>query len=215
MNRRIPSHPVAGGVLLALVALSPAPMALAAVADLERRIAECAGLSEPSDRLACFDSIAADAAPDAGRSPLATDPPPQPEPPRASRQPAPPAPAAPPVDTPAPDLRSERQAVTVPRAPEPAVESPDASFGAEMLERPGDDERDRGAQQMSAELVRLEEQPRGERVFYLSNDQVWVELAPGRGLFREGQAVTVRRALMGGYMLQAEGVRGSRVRRIR
>ncbi len=212
MNEEIPSRAVAGNALVLTLLLLASHSVAAAPVDLDRRLAECAGLSDPSDRLACFDSVAADR--QSGRSTAAARPPvaglpavEPPEQPAPAAQPSPAQAEARPVPSPIADAEAD---------PPGAVSGPDeASFGAEMLERPDQEARDRGARQISAELVRVEKQPYGEQVFHLSNDQVWVELAPGRGLYREGQTVTVRRALMGGYMLQADGVRAARVRRIR
>ncbi|MEQ8858740.1 MAG: hypothetical protein RIC56_08840 [Pseudomonadales bacterium] len=195
-----PAVRIAGWLLLAAALSLFRPLAVAAGVDVDRRLAECAALSAPSDRLACFESIAADRA--AARTAGAAPQPPRP----AQPVPAPPA---------APEPAAPRPAVPQPGVAKPApLEDPDASFGAEMLERPAD-VRDRGASQISADIDRVEARTHGERIFHLTNGQVWEELEAGRGRYRSGQSITIRRALLGGYMLEADGVPAARVRRIR
>lgn len=67
---------------------------------------------------------------------------------------------------------------------------------------------------ISASIDRLQSRPFGERVFHLSNGQVWTELEPGRSRYRPGMAVTIERTTFGGYVLSTEGGRPSRVRRL-
>lgn len=69
-------------------------------------------------------------------------------------------------------------------------------------------------QAIRSSLLRIEERPRGERVFYLESGEVWTEIEPGRARYEAGAEVHINRTLFGSYMLSVEGVRATRVRRL-
>jgi hypothetical protein len=71
-----------------------------------------------------------------------------------------------------------------------------------------------GPREVSASILRLEQRPHGERVFHLSNGQVWTELEAGRARYREGLAVRIEQTTFGAYMLSSAAGRATRVRRL-
>ncbi|MGE0621317.1 MAG: hypothetical protein AB7I04_11835 [Pseudomonadales bacterium] len=68
---------------------------------------------------------------------------------------------------------------------------------------------------VQARIEHLAQQPRGERIFQLSNGEIWVELEPGRAGYESGMTVVIERTALGGYMLSTDGGRATRVRRVR
>ena len=136
---------------------------------------DCAGLTDGTARLACFDALAERlTGPDARMDQT------------ASPSPAGPAPDARPATDTAPRVEPHPERAG---APEPAI--------------------------VQAVIERLQQQPRGERVFHLSNGQIWVELEPGRRRYREGMNVTVERTTLGSHMLSTDSGRATRVRRLK
>lgn len=92
----------------------------------------------------------------------------------------------------------------------------EARFGRETVRSPQpapqtDEDEPSG---IEAVLVRLDQLPRGERVFYLDNGQVWAETSPGRSRYRADMTVRVERTPMGGYILSTDRGRATRVRRL-
>ncbi|MDX2238105.1 MAG: hypothetical protein NW203_11125 [Hyphomonadaceae bacterium] len=77
----------------------------------------------------------------------------------------------------------------------------------------GEGEAAEALEALQMEIARIE--PRGPRVaFRMTNDQVWVQTESRRVAgIRTGDAVTIRRAAMGGYMLVPEHGAPHRVRR--
>lgn len=67
---------------------------------------------------------------------------------------------------------------------------------------------------VEAQIERVAQQPRGERVFFLSNGQIWQELEAGRARYRKGMTVTVERTTLGGYILSTDSGRATRVRQL-
>lgn len=81
----------------------------------------------------------------------------------------------------------------------------------------GGDDDDDGVDQIGATLSAIQRDGSGHWVYTLDNGQVWVQTdgsAPGRSP-RVGQAVVVRRASLGSFMISIEGRPGVRVRRAR
>jgi len=68
---------------------------------------------------------------------------------------------------------------------------------------------------ITAKIDRVEERIHGERIFYLSNGQVWEEVNAGRGRYPTNTPVRIERAALGSFLLRADGLPASRVRRIR
>jgi len=67
---------------------------------------------------------------------------------------------------------------------------------------------------VSSSIERVERRPRGQRILYLANGQVWTELQRGRGQFRSGLRVEIERTFTGGYLLSTESGLVTRVRQV-
>ncbi len=102
-------------------------------------------------------------------------------------------------------------------APDDTSPGADDGFGRESLPRDVKDEPAAPAppERLTARIERLEQQPRGERVFHLSNGQIWTELETGRARYRPGMSVTIERTTLGGYILSTDTGRATRVRRVK
>jgi hypothetical protein len=74
---------------------------------------------------------------------------------------------------------------------------------------------DSGLAELQMVVDRVVERPLGYHAFVMTNGQVWAQVQPGRvGNVRAGSNVTVRRAMLGSFMLTSErGGAGHRVRR--
>jgi hypothetical protein len=161
----------------------------------------CRAVAEPSARLACFDREAAllasvpaanrEAAP-AGGQQVAPGPGPGPALP----------PAAPGHTPPSAPLDPQQQF----GLPEHAVAAREVAAGTRATD----------AAKIESHLVRLAQAPDGRWIFTLDNQQVWRELASeGDLLAKPGDAVTISRAFLGSYWLQAPTGRGCKVTRVR
>jgi hypothetical protein len=185
----------------------------------------CRALADPSARLACFDREAALLAsvPAANREAalLASVPAANREAalpasvPAANREAAPAggqqvAPGPGPALPPAAPSRSPPSAPLDPQQqfglPEHAVAAREVAAGTRATD----------AAKIEAHLVRLAQAPDGRWIFTLDNQQVWRELASeGDLLAKPGDAVTISRAFLGSYWLQAPTGRGCKVTRVR
>ena len=67
----------------------------------------------------------------------------------------------------------------------------------------------------NAKVVKLTKRSRGELVFELDNDQVWLQTTPRFLSIKEGDSVTVKRSRMGSYALRTDKGAATRVKRIR
>lgn len=92
--------------------------------------------------------------------------------------------------------------------------APAEEFGGEMLRRSAAAAPANGVEQIEAVLAAVERRPRGEHLFRLSNGQLWTETEAGRFRYRRGEAVTIARTPLGGYMLSTTQGRATRVRRL-
>lgn len=69
--------------------------------------------------------------------------------------------------------------------------------------------------EISATVMRIDRNNRGERVFTLDNGQRWMQAESGRSVpLAEGAAVTIERAAFGGFRLVTPAGAGLRVRRL-
>lgn len=69
--------------------------------------------------------------------------------------------------------------------------------------------------EISAVVMRIDSNSRGERVFALDNGQRWMQAESGRSVpLAEGAAVTIERAAFGGFRLVTPAGAGLRVRRL-
>jgi hypothetical protein len=100
----------------------------------------------------------------------------------------------------------------------PPVRAPEEEFGLTPAQLA---ERDRGAssvpvlEQLEARVSSVARTGSGHFVITLDNGQRWTEVAPSeRVRFRQGDAVTIRRASLGSFLARGPGSGGSvRVRR--
>lgn len=88
--------------------------------------------------------------------------------------------------------------------------------GRELDERKPEAEREQRIDSLEAMVTGVRGIQGGQRVLTLDNGQVW-QLTEGgtRGPLKEGDAVVVRRALMGSFILVTPGGVGLRARRLR
>lgn len=91
---------------------------------------------------------------------------------------------------------------------------PDDAATAETKSEPKETEAAPEPSRWRGRVDRIERQPRGEQVFFLVNDQIWVELEPGRFRYQAGAEVIIERTTSRGYVLFTDAGRATRVRRI-
>jgi len=194
------------GPLLAALALC-APAALHAGSGTDDGLARCRAIGADAQRLACYDALA-------GRAPPPS--PPAPALPAAAGAPA----AAPAATTAVAAAATAAGASPGPAAPAAApAPTPEELFG---LDPARSDARVRDA----AGIGRVEELPlrvaevrrdaTGKAVLGFDNGQAWAQLDTTPVRLAPGDAVVIRRAAFGSYLLMpATGNRSIRVRRIR
>lgn len=69
-------------------------------------------------------------------------------------------------------------------------------------------------QPIESRLQAIDRTARGQYRFTLENQQIWVEVTPGRGGFRSGSQVRIDPTAMGSFVLLDEDGRSTRVRRL-
>ena len=98
------------------------------------------------------------------------------------------------------------------QAPVPARPEAATAFGlpAQPSPVPASEVRE-----ISALVLRIDRNSRGERVFALDNGQRWIQAESGRSVpLAEGAAVTIERAAFGGFRLVTPAGAGLRVQRL-
>jgi len=174
---------------LLLTLVLAAPLALAAQ-PADRALGRCRGLAEAAARLACYDAL-----------PLPPEPPAAPQ---AAAQPARPAAVA------AVGVAPAVTAVAAPVAAAPATTAltPEAAFGLES--------RRSAVQDISSTLPGLFEGWDRNTRFTLANGQIWqVSDGTSASYYLRSPKVTVRRAALGSFRLEIEGVnQAPRVQRV-
>jgi hypothetical protein len=194
----------------ALLAASIGLVAQSAAGDSSLAgVRACRALADAVARLACYDretdALDAASAPPAARA----------EPPVISGTPAAgkitasataPAPVAPPapVAFPAPvaPVLNAQQRFGL---PDGAVAAQEVAAGARAADVP----------KIEAHLVRVSSAADSRLIFTLDNQQVWRQVRPeGELLAKVGDAVTVRRGVLGSYWLQFPSGRGCKVSRV-
>ncbi len=146
----------------------------------------CAAIGAAGSRLDCYDRLA-------GRLPAPESPPP-PTPPTLAT-----GPAATPPHGPPPAV-----------APAPAA-APNASFGLYALEHPAPPKT---AALIGIKVVAVADHDDGSQTVTLAGGQVW-QLAEADPLLAAGDAVTIRRAALGSFLMSTPTGRTHRVRRLR
>jgi hypothetical protein len=182
-------------VLLPLLTVAAAGLAAAdtPAAPLQNGLKACAAIAAAAERLACYDQLSGRSAPAA---PAAA------RPGAAQLAPAP-APAAPPAPT---------AAAVASAAPSPAVPAPapPQSFGLYAAEHPAPPP---AAKSLTARVASLGHSASGRQTLALEDGQLW-ELDDGDPLLAVGDAVTIRRASLGSFMIETPSRREHRARRL-
>lgn len=175
----------------------------------------CRALADAVARLACYDretdALDAASAPPAARAepPVISGTPAAGKITASATAPAPVAPAAPgappaPVAPPAPmaPVLNAQQRFGL---PDGAVAAQEVAAGARAADVP----------KIEAHLVRVSSAADSRLIFTLDNQQVWRQVRPeGELLAKVGDAVTVRRGVLGSYWLQFPSGRGCKVSRV-
>jgi hypothetical protein len=185
-------------LLLTLACAAPAARA-AETAD--SALARCRSLPEAAARLACYDAVPLAAAPTVPPSATAA------AAPQAAVQPAAPVVVAAPAVAVAPAVG----AVVAPAAGVPAAGvalTPEAAFGLES--------RRSAVQDIRSSLIGVFEGWDRDTRFTLANGQVWqISDGTSASYFLRNPKVTVRRAALGSFRLEIEGVnQAPRVQRV-
>ncbi len=63
-------------------------------------------------------------------------------------------------------------------------------------------------------IAAIKAEPQQKMVFRLENGQVWIQTAPRTSPFEVGDSVTIKSAMLGGYIMRSEGGTSTRVTRI-
>jgi hypothetical protein len=185
-------------IAAALILAVSATTAMAATSDADMR--RCAAIPARDARLDCYDGLAhqlsgKDAAPTAVQIP-ATPPAPAPAPVSASAS-ARAAPADSPAATQAP--------------PTAAVAGDPKNFGLTAAQQ---HTLDLGPQMITANISILSSNQKGETLVVLDNGQTW-SLTDNDGWLAAGQAVRIRKAAMGSYLMLIPSNHSYHVRRLK
>ncbi len=210
------------GVCVVLIVLAP----LAA-----RATEQCAHIADPTARLACYDAA------HPAQGPAATNPPPTPVSSAATPVHAPIVPwtgidpAVPQASTAAsapPAVRQLEPVAAAERAPNVVASAPASPAAPVLPESPtGQGTTDRFGRlpehplaaaddldQLASTVVAIRKQARQNTAYRLANGQVWMQTTPREVTIDEGDQVTIRRGLLGGYVLRNRDGASTRVGRI-
>jgi hypothetical protein len=184
-------------VAQAVAAVCAAIAASQAIAGPPEDLSACGAITDPAERLACYDRLAGRPAPPAPAAPkpVAATPPP------AAAPAGPPAVATPP---PAP-------AAAVPAAPAAGAPPATASFGSYSAEHPTAPAL---PQNLSARVTAMGKTIDGRPTVTLEGGALWL-LDEADPLLAVGDTVTVSRGVLGSFLLETSTKRLHHVRRIR
>lgn len=105
-------------------------------------------------------------------------------------------------------------AVPAPVAPDVKATDHVAEFGAEAVRKPEADEEQLNS--LTDTIDALKKDPYGKYVVTLKNGQVWKQMETGRIRLSNGDSVTIRRGVLGSYLMTKAGSKSSvRVKRAR
>lgn len=190
-----------GRVHLIFVAVAGMGVALPAISQSSATdLNACAAIQTQAERLACYDKLA-------GRG--ATPPPAA-----ATRQPPPPAAAASPgakKQTPAEPAAAPNPVPTPSAASAPAPGTPEA-FGLYKAEHPAAPKSP--VETVAGRVVDLKYDAYGRETISLEGGAVW-QLAGSDAILAKGDEVTIKRAVMGSYLMTTPTGREHRVKRLR
>jgi hypothetical protein len=167
----------------------------AAAAPSNDDMARCAAISAPDARLACYDTLA--------HRPLEKAP-------RAAAATPAPAPATPAI---APAVTApETAAAAPPQAPAPASNPADPkNFGLSAAQQ---HTTDLGPKSIAAHISIVSANQAGQTTVVLDSGQTWVVM-DNDGRLASGDAVTIKRAALGSFLMMAPSNHSYRVRRIK
>jgi hypothetical protein len=205
MNRACPFALLAAGAIPLFVT----PTAAAASRPVTAELAQCVALSAPDARLACYDALA-------GRN--AGAPAPGVAAARAAAVPAP-APAPSPTLTPTPTSAPALPATSAAASAAAAVPAPTApreepsNFGF-SAPRQATAPKSEVIQSIQAHVTQVPANQLSTSYVALDNGQTWKSTDGDMSLF-DGEAVTIKRAALGSFMLSSASNHSYHVRRIR
>jgi hypothetical protein len=180
-------------LLLALAALAP-PATRAAAAPSSAELARCAAVASAAERLACYDGLTCAGIATAEERLACYD--------AISKGKAAPSPGS----APAP----RAAAAPVPRVPAPAASDP-ADFGIVKRAPPPKAEV---VQQIKAVVTTAELDPQGNWSLGLNNGQWWT-FKNGEARVQIGDAVSIRRAALGSFLMTTASHHTYRVQRVK
>jgi hypothetical protein len=208
MSRRCAVHLARVAALLGI-----SVSALSATAPSAADLARCAGIAAPDARLACYDTLAGRAA-DRAAPTAATTPTPAPV------APPPPASAAPPTAAAAAATSATPAAPPVPpaSAPAPSFASDPRNFGfteAQQHAQAQPHAAPEAPANIQARVAKFVDNRAGRAYVVLDNGQTWVFVDAGddAGL-SPGDAVTIKRASLGSFLILTPSKHALHVRRL-
>ena len=199
-HERTVRHTVLGLAIVGTCAVSAA--ANADNSDQREALARCNAITSPSDRLACYDSLAVHSAAPASPPPAAN--------PAPAATAAPPAvrPVQAPVTPPTPPPTAV--AAAAPAAPVPAASADD--FGLTPVQK-----APRGPETIHSITARIQgfgKAPTGRTRVALDNGQTWELEDDVDALLAPGDSITIKRAFLGSFLMTTPKNFSHRVRRI-
>jgi hypothetical protein len=204
-------NPSTVAIALILTGAATATAATAATSDAD--MLRCAALPARDARLDCYDALARQlsskaGAPIAAQIPAATPAPSTAVSPTATQAPS--VPAVSPAATQAPTASPVSPPAT--QAPPAAVTAGDPkNFGLTAVQQ---HTADLGPQMITANISNLSSNQKGDTLLVLDNGQTW-SVAENDGWIATGQAVRIRRAAMGSYLMLIPSNHSYHVRRLK
>lgn len=189
---------------IALTAMAAA----AAAAPSNEDMARCAAIPVPDWRLACYDALA-HRPPDEPSADANSTAAPAPPPARVSA-PAPVAPAAPTAALAAPAPVAAAARATAP-APAAAIAADPENFGLTPAQQ---HTTDLGPKSIAATISIVSSDQNGRTLVVLDNGETWTVL-DNDGRLSSGDAVTIRHASLGSFLMLTRSNHSYRVRRIK
>ena len=180
---------VAGLLFLAATAATAATIATAAGAD---GLARCAEIAAPDARLACYDALAHRPA-DAATPPTSTV-----KPPAATEKPA--------------AAAAEKSSAAAAPASAAAIFAQDPkNFGLTLAQQ---HMAFAGPTSIKARIDAINSGPNGQTYIVLDSGQTWI-MGENDGWLSKGDAVTIKRAALGAFLLMSPSNHSYHVRRVR
>jgi hypothetical protein len=181
-------------LLLVLLGVSGTAAAVDPIADISR----CAAVAGRDERLACYDSLGARYAMRKG----------------TSVAPATPAAAAAPAAAAVPPAPVAQPQPTAPVAKAAASTESRADFGLKANQMPKDPEAPKKLTTIEGVVSGFGRSPDGHQVVRLDDSQSWELLADSDPLLTPGAKVSIRRALLGSFIMTTPSGREHRVKRL-